>query len=211
MMPSTNSISKLGLEEAAVKLFQMGIRSATDFQKLCNGQFNGLQGRPADIPSNPMMYFKEISNFKELIRLGQRLSEEIQAEEQPEEINTDERDVMSYEDLKQLVRKYNVTSIRQWKKVVKEDKLPGSFPSSPQAYYKDFEGWDLFLAPKASRFLEWDEAKALAKSVRIEHGLKNAYDWRWLSRQGHRPAELPSAPDYYYTQFTTWKDFYGLE
>ena len=77
-MPSTNSISKLGLEEAAVKLFQMGIRSATDFQKLCNGQFNGLQGRPADIPSNPMMYFKEISNFKELLKLGQRLSEEIQ-------------------------------------------------------------------------------------------------------------------------------------
>ena len=147
-MPSTNSISKLGLEEAAVKLFQMGIRSATDFQKLCNGQFNGLQGRPADIPSNPMMYFKEISNFKELLKLGQRLSEEIQAEEQPKKINTDERDVMSYEDLKQLVRKYNVTSIRQWKKVVKEDKLPGSFPSSPQAYYKDFEGWDLFLAPK---------------------------------------------------------------
>ncbi|MBH0017886.1 hypothetical protein [Pseudoalteromonas sp. NGC95] len=211
MMPSTNSISKLGLEEAAVKLFQMGIRSATDFQKLCNGQFNGLQGRPADIPSNPMMYFKEISNFKELLKLGQRLSDEIQAVEQSEKIKTDERDVMSYEDLKQLVRKHNVTSIRKWKKALKENKIPGSFPSSPQAYYENFEGWDVFLAPKGARFLEWEDAKVLATEIRIEHGLKNAYDWRWLSRQGHRPANLPSAPDYYYSQFTTWKEFYGFE
>lgn len=210
-MPSTNSIAKLGLEEVAVKLFQMGVRSATDFQKLCRGEFNGYEGRPADIPSNPMMYFKEINSFSELISLGEKDNEDSKAQAAPDNKNKDELDVMSYADLKQLVRKYNVTTIRQWKQVVKDEELPGSFPSSPQSYYEEFEGWEAFLAPKKSRFLEWPEAKEAAKNIRIEYGLKNAYDWRWLSRQGNRPPYLPSAPDYYYSEFTTWNDFYGLK
>lgn len=210
-MPSTNSIAKLGLEEVAVKLFQMGVRSATDFQKLCRGEFNGFEGRPADIPSNPMMYYKEINSFTELLSLGEKESKIREPNAEPEQQIKDELDVMSYTDLKQLVRKYDVTTIRQWKKVVQDEKLPGSFPSSPQSYYEEFEGWEAFLAPKKARFLDWPQAKEAAKKVRIEHGLKNAYDWRWLSREGNRPVNLPSAPDYYYTEFTTWKDFYGLE
>lgn len=210
-MASTNSIAKLGLEEAAAKLFQMGVRSATDFQKLCQGQLNGYEGRPADIPSNPIMYFKEVSSFNDLLQIGEKTTKKNQQVNQSVVNKSNEQDVMSYDDLKQLVRKYNVTTIRQWKKAVKEEELPGAFPSSPQSYYEDFEGWELFLAPKKPRFLEWAQAKELAKSVRIEYGLKSAYDWRWLSREGNRPPELPSAPDYYYSEFTTWKDFYGLE
>ncbi|WP_076923204.1 hypothetical protein [Pseudoalteromonas sp. SK20] len=209
-MPSTNSIAKLVLEEAAEKLYQMGIRSATDFQKLCQGQFDGFERRPADIPSNPIMYFKEVNSFNDLIALGQKRSMETGKMDLSDSKNNNE-DVMSYHELKQLVRKYKVSSIREWKRALKEERLPGIFPSAPHSYYSNFEGWEAFLAPKRSRFLDWNEAKKRAKALREEYSLKTAYDWRWLSREGKRPSELPSAPDYYYTEFTSWKDFYGLE
>lgn len=185
----------------------MGIRSATDFNQLCSGQFSGFSGRPSDIPSNPVSYFKEVSSFSELISIGEQAS---LREAEAVEVVEEGENVLSYVQLKELVREFNVTTIRQWKKAVKEGLLPGVFPSAPHSYYEEFEGWESFLAPKKSRFLDWGDALSLAKELRIKYDLKTAYDWRWLSRQGDRPRELPSAPDYYYSQFKTWKHFYGL-
>lgn len=202
-MSHTNSIPKLEKDAAAAKLYSLGIRSASDFQALCTGRLTGVK-RPADVPSNPIAYY-DVDSFVEFISIGEQALKSGAIES-----NNDE-DIMSYDALKALVRKHRIVSIREWKQAVKNDALPGKYPTAPHNYYPEFEGWEAFLAPKSARFLDFSDARKKAIELAKEHNLRTAYHWRWLSRQGLRPKDLPASPDQYYDDFKTWKHFYGLK
>ena len=200
-MSRTNSIQKLECDAAAAKLYAMGVRTASDFQSLCSGLFNGAQ-RPADIPSNPVMYYKDVNSFFEFIERGERAYEA--------GILDSDEDVMSYQELKELVRERRIYSIREWKAAVRNNELPGKFPTAPHNFYSEFEGWEAFLAPKSARFYSFAEAREEAMKLAKEYGLRTAWHWRWLSREGKRPKYIPASPDQYYEEFISWKHFYGL-
>lgn len=200
-MSRTNSIQKLDCDKAAAKLYAMGVRTASDFQSLCSGLFENAE-RPADIPSNPVMYYDDINSFFEFIERGKRAYQQ-GAHEQDE-------DVMSYQELKKVVREHRIYSIREWKAAVRANQLPGKFPTAPQNFYSEFEGWEAFLAPKSARFYSFSEAREHAMKLAKEYGLRTAYHWRWLSREGKRPKHIPASPDQYYEEFISWKHFYGL-
>jgi hypothetical protein len=201
-MHRTNSIPKLSRDLAAAKLYAMGVRTASDFHALCSGRFNDEE-RPADIPSNPVGFYDDVSSFYEFMAVGERAFNRGILESKQDE-------VMSYQELKALVRKHRIYSIREWKAAVKANELPGKYPTAPHNYYKEFEGWEAFLAPKTARFLSFDDARKVAKQLAQEHGLRTAYHWRWLSRERQRPKDIPASPDQYYPEFVSWKHFYGL-
>lgn len=202
-MAHTNSIPKLERDAAAAKLYKLGVRSASDFHALCGGRLEGIS-RPADVPSNPIAYYDGVDSFVEFISIGQQAlkSGAFKSDE------TD--DIMSYDALKAVVREHRIVSIREWKQAVKNEILPGKYPTAPHNYYPEFEGWEDFLAPKSARFLDFADAREKATELAKEHNLNTAYHWRWLSRQGLRPKDLPASPDQYYSDFISWKHFYGL-
>jgi len=50
----------LSFEESKRQVREAGIRTSTEFFKWCTGNFRGIQGRkPANIPSNPNVYYKD--------------------------------------------------------------------------------------------------------------------------------------------------------
>ncbi|ALU46135.1 hypothetical protein [Pseudoalteromonas rubra] len=206
-MQSTNSVPKLELRDAAIKLVSMGVETKSDFQKLCTGRLEGYDGRPGDIPSDPLGYYG-IEFFHQLVSIGKK---ELRENGEVIELGTVDDGTLSYMDLKAQVHALNITSIREWRRAVKEGRISGVYPRAPQNYYTEFEGWEDFLAPRSKRFLSFPEALQVAAQLARQYDLRTSYDWRRLSRDGLRPADMPSAPDQFYNGFRSWKHFYGIE
>ena len=88
---------------------------------------------------------------------------------------------------------------KEWEAWCKEGMCPGNVPRRPDKVYKDhgWQGWGYWLGTgnqHTKAFLPFGEALAVARSL----GLPGRMEWRVWSREGLRPANVPSDPDKVY-------------
>jgi len=109
---------------------------------------------------------------------------------------------LPFEEAKEVMRKAEMKSQTQWKQWCRDGHRPDDVPSNPDVTYKgkgwvswaDWLGYDEGKAPVSRSFLEFEEARELVRAV----GLKSKGQWQLWCRDGHRPADVPSAPDVKY-------------
>ena len=94
-----------------------------------------------------------------------------------------------------VARSHGLASMREWEAWSKEGLRPTNVPSHPNRTYKDagWQGWGHWLDSsnlQTKLFLPFKEALAVARSL----GLPGRTEWRVWSKEGLRPANVPSAP-----------------
>lgn len=180
---------KLSFEDAAAKLYLMGITKRKHFKNLSREK-----KRPPDIPSSPHTYYEEFTTWDEMVKIGKKAAE----------LGKGKTELLPpYQELKLLNRRYSVTTQQRYKKVLETGKLGAFAPKNPELCYGDkFEGWDDFLAPK-NRFVDFETARAICRG----YGLKTSTDWVVFCTEGCRPSFIPSMPQRDYPEFITWHDF----
>ena len=159
---------------------------------------------PKDIPKNPAINYKD----KGWINLGDWLGTFT--------INPKNREYASYEHASKFAQSLNLKSLLEWRKYLKENKLPENIPSNPGTVYKD-KGWRGFgdflgtgnLKNGAINYLSFEQAKQFVQGL----GLNSASDWRIFSKSGARPNNIPANPDKKYKNsgWMSWQDFLGYQ
>lgn len=184
----SRSIPKVSMQQAAVMLVGMGVDSSTLLVRLIKER-----KRPAEIPSRPDLYYAEFKGWDEFFDLGREGIKQSVKIEKP----------ILFDDLCVLVAKLNIHNKLDFKKAIKDGRLPNLTPSMPDQYYaKEWVSWKEFLAPKAF-YLCFEEARQIARSLKFE----NRYQWVTFCRSGKLPEFIPKSPDREYEEFTTWADF----
>lgn len=187
---NTRSVIKLPMEHAAVTLFAMGINSYYQYTKLCaNGD------RPDFLPSSLTTYYPNYPGWDAFHELGKKASKVYKP-----------FFGISYDEVKKVVHEDKINTKGAYVEAFKLHKLPPGTPADPESYFKEFEGWDLFLAPK-NRFISFDKAKAFIKPYK----LTSSYQWRNFCREGRKPGNIPVLPDRDYSEFSTWANFLGYD
>ena len=103
-----------------------------------------------------------------------------------------------------------VTSARKFDAYKRDRKpLPRRFPRIPDEYFKrkgSWKGWRDFLGNPDQRkgkiYLSCRDAGRVAREADISNS-KEYVKWK------QRPSNLPSRPEYYYSEWNGWKDFLG--
>lgn len=130
--------------------------------------------------------------------------------------------VLSYDEASDLCQTLGITTSTQYRQMVSAGTLPDGLPSSPSVYYRTgshqhsklWKGWTAFLTgiqakrkPTQRSFLPFDEARALAHSMRF----KCVSEYKGTRRSNSRMAHLlPACPDQTYSgQWISWPDFLG--
>ncbi|MBN2481789.1 MAG: hypothetical protein JXB19_08620 [Bacteroidales bacterium] len=103
-----------------------------------------------------------------------------------------------------------VTSARKFDAYKRNQKpLPRKFPRIPDEYFirkGTWKGWRDFLGypeqKKSRNFLGYRDAARVVQSTDIKNS-KAYLTWK------ERPPNLPARPEYFYSEWTGWKDFLG--
>ena len=110
---------------------------------------------------------------------------------------------LSFKEALVVARSLRLPGRMEWKVWSKEGLRPPNMPSDPAKVYKahGWQGWGHWLGTgnaaggqQATHFLPFAEALVLARS----HGLASSREWKVWSKEGLRPANVPSNPDNVY-------------
>ena len=152
---------------------------------------------PNDIPRNPYSAYKNKGwkSWGDWLGTG--------------EVATFLRNYRTFSQARKYARSLKLKSGTEWKKLVKNGKLPTDIPSNANHFYKD-KGWVSWgdwlgtgnVAPGTQSYLSFVKARKYARGL----GLKNRTEWRKFAKSGKRPKEIPSSPDIYYKD-AGWNDF----
>lgn len=187
---NTRSVSKLPMDKAAAVLFNMGLTSYYQYTQLC-----ASGNRPDYLPSNLSSYYNDYPGWDKFIKLGELAAK-----------SNNTYFGVTYSELKYILKRKNISSKSAFLKAHRSGELPPGTPLSPDSYYSEFEGWDLFLPKKAPK-IGYEEAKKIIHP----HMLKSSYQWRNFCRDGHKPDGIPVLPDRDYDEFVSWEDFLGYK
>lgn len=97
---------------------------------------------------------------------------------------------------------YNLHSAKEYLKNAKN--CDPRLPSNPNVYYKNFPGWEEFLATD-KYYRTWEEASAIAVSL----GISSSKDY--IGRAQGLDVKLHSNPIVYYSDFPGWKEFLEIK
>lgn len=186
---SSRSIRKVSMVQAAAMLIKLGVKTSTELALM-----NKEKRRPVEIPSRPDLYYKdEFQDWKTFFKIGENaLKNGIGIDKCP-----------SFSEVKALILQKEITTKQDFKKAIKDGRLPALTPPFPEQFYEDeWTDWKEFLAPKAF-YISFDEARKIARGF----GFKNAYQWTTFCREGKLAEFIPKSPDREYDEFTTWEDF----
>ena len=123
-----------------------------------------------------------------------------------------------YDDAKQIIKNLNIAGIKEWKELIKENKIPNFIPHYPQNYYqkrKSWISWTDFLnnnkistQDRSKYYLSYDDAK---KYIKKNLGyVKTTRDWDNYFKLNDISNIIPKRPDEYYKKtnnWTSWCDF----
>ncbi|MDA8910453.1 DEAD/DEAH box helicase family protein [Crocinitomicaceae bacterium] len=116
---------------------------------------------------------------------------------------------LSYEDAKEFIRDFLITSKTGWRKFCNSDKKPFNIPSSPRGFYKEYWlGWGDFLgtntiAPQNRLFPSLKEAILIVRKI----GLKTHGEWtKFKKSSDFEKYNLPKAPEIVYKD-EGWKGY----
>ena len=178
-------------EEARGFARSLGLESSTEWQ-----EWRKSGERPADIPSNPNIVYKE----EGWLSWGDFLGYEAVV-------------WLPFDEARDYARRLGLKSHEEWREWRKSGKRPPDIPSNPDKVYKgkgwksygDFLGFNEGYVPKEWR--SFDEARDYARRL----GLKSQKKWKEWSKSGERPPDIPSHPNEAYEEegWLSWGDFLG--
>jgi hypothetical protein len=126
---------------------------------------------------------------------------------------------LNYSKAQPIVQQLKIKSSIDWKKFVKENRIPNNIPKDPQGYYKN-KGWKSWpdwlgtpLKKSYTRKLQiiWD----FKKSRKFVHKLKlkSQKQWRNYYQSGNKPSEIPTDPSRRYKNkgWKSWPDWLGTD
>ena len=120
---------------------------------------------------------------------------------------------LNFEEARTYARSLKLKSLKEWRLLIKENKIPENIPNSPDNKYSG-EGWidwPDFLGNVTrvsyKRRANFYEAKEIVK----KYNLKTNREWREFCKSGKRPYNIPSNPDKVYEEWNGWSDFLGNE
>jgi superfamily II DNA/RNA helicase len=119
-------------------------------------------------------------------------------------VATNKRFFRSYKEVKKYAQSLKINSKEQWLKHIKLKNFQ-DIPKYPNDFYKQFEGWHVFLGKK---FMTLNEAK---KCIRLKK-IKSVSEWKIFTKSKNFPTNMPNSPQNTYGKKGTWKswgDFLG--
>lgn len=186
---TTRKIPKVSMQQAAMMLVALGVDSSTALDQLVKER-----KRPSEVPSRPDLFYKmEFVSWEHFFKLGHEgIKKNLKVES-----------VVDYKTLRGLVFKLGIINKSDFKKAIKDGRLPPMTPSMPDRYYTDdWTGWKDFLAPRAF-YVCFEEARQIARSYKFQ----NRHQWVVFCRSGNLPEFIPKSPDREYEEFKSWDDF----
>lgn len=122
---------------------------------------------------------------------------------------------LSYEQAKEIVKKFNLTGKDKWVKFIKLKKLPPTIPSTPERYYKNkgWKGWGDWLgtgriANQNKKYWSFEKSRLFIQNL----NLKNRDEFIKLIQDSQIPISIPRAPGSIYKktgEWISWGDFLG--
>ena len=128
-------------------------------------------------------------------------------------IASTQREFRDFDEVKAFVKNIGFTSRTEWEEWLNSDERPIDIPSNPsKAYKKEWNGWGNFLgtgtiAHVNKQFRPFFEARSFARGL----SLKSKNEWAEWTKQGTRPADIPTEPSrtYAHEGWLNWKDWLG--
>jgi superfamily II DNA or RNA helicase len=120
---------------------------------------------------------------------------------------------ISYEEVKKYAKPLKLKNAYEWFKHTKSKNFPKDIPVSVNKYYKEFEGFGVFLGTgyistsiRSKNFLSYEKAKKYAQSLK----LKSSHSWYLHTLKKGFPNNIPSDPRAFYkNQFEGMGVFLG--
>jgi hypothetical protein len=114
---------------------------------------------------------------------------------------------LNYEECKTWVSKNlpNIKTYSEWRKYVKENKIPNFIPNAPQKVYKN-SGWDVydFFDINKIIFFSYNECKEWIKKENLSY-----VEFRNLKKQKKIPIFIPTKPNITYKkEFISWIELF---
>jgi len=115
-----------------------------------------------------------------------------------------------FEIAKNLIRDECIESAKKYEKWFNHN-IPSKIPKRPDQIYKrhGWCGWNDFLGnnnkfgQNKKYYLPFNDAKRFARTLKFT----TRDQWLEYARAGKQPSNIPKRPDYYYSEWFTWKDF----
>ena len=203
------SINFMEYENAKRFVHKLKLDSYPEWNKYIKGTFSNLPQLPANIPKNPLQYYKKQGEWVSVSDwLGTKNIADI-----------DKRGLFpSANGFKRMMKTEKISTAKQYriyytkKKNNLEELL---IPHDPVSYYKEFNSWGDISGVYHVRHLEKLSFKD-ARSFVHKLSLKSRNDWRFFCKGGlanlpERPPNLPTKPEVAYKDqgWKGWPDFLG--
>lgn len=156
----------------------------------------------SSMPSNPQLTFKE--HWK---GWGDFLGND------NESMKT--KEFVLFDEARKFALSLKLNSSIDWKKMLKENKIPNNIPRSPSLVYKNkgWISWGHFLGtniiqPQLFVYRKFTDARKYAQKL----NLKSINDWNDFVKSGKKPDDIPNAPHMtkqYKNEWVSWGDFLG--
>jgi hypothetical protein len=124
-------------------------------------------------------------------------------------------DFLPFSEAREYARSLGLNSLREWRKLANDKRLPQGVPVTPYKVYKKegWTNWGDFLGTGRSlkkdfKAVPFSEAREYARSL----GLYGYKEWYKLGRENRLPEGIPHRPERektYKQEWTDWGDFLG--
>ena len=177
-------------EEAREFVHKLKLKSGEEWKDYCKfGQ------KPDDIPAAPDLTYKQDGwkNWGDWLGSGT--------------VASHLREYKSFEEARDFVHKLKLKSGEEWKDYCKSGHKPDDIPAAPNRTYKQ-DGWKGMgdwigtgsIASSLREYRPFEEARDFVHKLK----LKSGEEWKDYCKSGHKPDDIPAAPNRTYKQ-DGWK------
>jgi superfamily II DNA or RNA helicase len=185
-----NSKDWLPFEEARALVQSLKLKNVTDWVNYCKSG-----KKPTNIPAGPSRVYKNRGWKSWGFWLGTKRRRG--------------EGWLPFEEARQLVQLLGLRSRREWRKIMRDGKLPEGVPSNPEKFYK-YQGWtglSDFLGVEKITWMSFEKSKKFVQSL----GLKSEKEYHKFCKSEDKPKTLPNSPNHVYKNrgWKSWADFFG--
>jgi superfamily II DNA or RNA helicase len=165
----------LPFTQAKELALSLKLKSQTEWAEYCKSG-----KKPADIPSNPNLVYKDNGwvGYGDWLGTGRVGTARFKGVFRP------------FAQAREFVRSLKLKSKTEWYEYCKSGKKPADIPSRPDTVYKD-NGWVSWGDWLGNEFLSYTQAREFVRSLK----LKSHIDWKKYCKSGKKPADIPSNPE----------------
>jgi hypothetical protein len=180
-------------DDARKIVHKLGIVNQDEWWAYCNSR------KPGNIPSYPNIVYKEHwKGWGDWLGTGT--------------IVDNDKIYRPFADAKDFVQSFKLKDVNEWTKYWKSGKKPRDIPSYPKMTYREqWSGWRDWLGINYISY-EKKEHRSFEEARRFVHGLgiKTREDWKYYSKSGKKPLDIPANPNRTYEKdWKGWGDWLG--